>query len=103
MTTLAGTARTPINYDLHRETAANMRAEVVHDALSRGATAVMPSRRALRNLGLAFLIATGAFWAIMLQDPPTTVAADPSVAAQTISPLGMNIPAELPSGAYDAY
>ena len=33
------------------------------------------NRRTLRNFGLAFLVATGAFWAVMLQAPPKTVAA----------------------------
>ncbi len=99
----AGSARAFMDYDRHRRAAGKMRSEVVRNALSMGVSAITPSGRALRTLGLAFLIATGAFWGIMLQDPPKMIAADPGVAAQTISPLTMNIPVELPSGAYGAH
>ena len=58
--------------------------------------------RTLRNFGLAFLVATGAFWAVMLQDPPKTVAADPSTSAQPFSPLDLKVSFDLPTGDYVA-
>jgi hypothetical protein len=74
-----------------------MRAEMLNDAASRGLAIVTPSRRTLRNLGLAVLVATGAFWTVMLNDPPTTVAADPSTSAKAFSPLDLPMPLDLPS------
>ncbi len=91
-----------IDYDLQREVAAQMRAEAMNDAISKGLSAVTPSRRTLRNLGLAFLVATGAFWAVMLQDPPKTVAADPSSSTKAFSPLDLKVPLDLPTGDYIA-
>ena len=42
----------------------------------------------------AFAVATGAFWAIMLNYPPTTVASDGSAA--TFSPSTLTVPGDLP-------
>ena len=35
--------------------------------------------RKLKLFGVAFALATGAFWLTMLKDPPKSVAADPSI------------------------
>jgi hypothetical protein len=42
------------------------------------------------------LVATGAFWGVMLNDPPKTEAADPSTSAKAFSPLDLPIPLDLP-------
>lgn len=92
-----------IDYHSYRQVAGRLRAEAVNDAISKGISAAAPSRRTLRNLGLAFLVATGAFWAVMLQDPPKTVAANPSTSGQPLSPLGLQVPFDLPTGDYIAH
>ena len=89
-----------IDYHSYRQVAGRLRAEAVNDAISKGVSAATPSRRTLRTFGLAFLVATGAFWAVMLQDPPKTVAADPSRSAQSLSPLELTVPFYLPTGDY---
>ncbi len=89
--------RSHVDYDHSRAVAAQMRAEMLNDAASRGLAIFTPSRRTLRNLGLAVLVATGAFWTVMLNDPPTTVAADPSTSAKAFSPLDLPMPLDLPS------
>ncbi len=92
--------RGTIDYDFHRGVAAQMRAEMMSNTLSEGLSAAIPSRRMLRNFGLAFVLATGAFWAVMLKDPPQTIAADPSASARAFSPLDLLMPLDLPSGDY---
>ncbi len=92
-----------IDYDLQREVAAQARAEMMNDLIGKGLSTVTPSRRTLRNFGLAFLVATGAFWAVMLKDPPKTVAADPSVSAKAFSALDLKVPLDLPTGDYIAH
>jgi hypothetical protein len=89
-----------IDHDFHRTVAAQMRAEAINNALARGLSVVTPTRRTLRNLSLAFLIATGAFWTVMLNDPPQTVAADPSTSAKAFSPLSLPMPLDLPMAVY---
>ena len=54
----------------------------------------------VRNFGFALLVATSAFWAVMLQTPPKTEAAVPQMTQ--LSPLSMPIPVNLVIGAYDA-
>ncbi len=53
-----------------------------------------------RNFCLAMLVATGAFWAVMLQNPPKTEAAVPQMTQ--VSPMSMPVPGSLPIGVYDA-
>ena len=89
-----------IDYHSYRQVAGRLRAEAVNDAISKGVSAATPSRRTLRNFGLAFLVATGAFWAVMLQDPPKTVAADPSTSDKPLSPLELKVPFDLPTDDY---
>ncbi len=54
----------------------------------------------IRNFCLAMLVATGAFWAVMLQTPPKTEAA--ILQMTHFSPMSMPIPVNLPIGVYDA-
>ena len=102
MTTYFASERPFLDYHLHREVAAQMRSEFMRDAVTKGISAVKPSRRSLRTLGLAVLIATGAFWAVMLSNPSKTVAADPSSVTGSFSPLDLKVPSGLPIVAYDA-
>jgi hypothetical protein len=99
-TTMPNQDRGFIDYDFHRGVAAQMRAERMNKTLAKGLTVTLPSRRTLRNLGLAFVLATGAFWTVMLKDPPKTIAADPSASTNAFSPLDLKIPLDLPSGDY---
>ena len=85
-----------IDYDYYWSVEAQVRAQSMKSAALRGLSAVTPSRRTLRNLGLALLVATGAFWGVMLNDPPKTEAADPSTSAKAFSPLDLPIPLDLP-------
>jgi hypothetical protein len=64
---------------------------------------ITPSRRTTRTFALAFLLATGAFWAIILQDPPKTIAADPSRGAGTSEPVRYTASADLPEERWDAH
>jgi hypothetical protein len=92
--------RPDIDYFAYRERAARMRSEMINDALAKGLSTVTPSRAAVRNLCLALLVATGAFWVVMLKDPPTTVAADPSTSTKALSPLNLKVPVDSPTGDY---
>ena len=92
--------RPDIDYVAHGERAARMRSEMINAALGKGLATVTLSRRTARNLSLAFLVATGAFWVVMLKDPPTTVAADPSMVEKGFSPLDLTVPVDLPTSSY---
>ena len=94
--------RPSIDYDFHRGVASRMRAEFMRDAVSKRISAVAPFRRTLRTLGLAALVATGAFWTVMLSSPTKTVAADPSTVTSSFSPLDLKVPSGLLTAAYDA-
>src|SRR4028119_349412 len=86
-----------IDYHSYRQVAGRLRAEAVNDAVSKGVSAATPSRRTLRTFGLAFLVATGAFWAVMLQDPPKAVVADPSTSVHPLSPIALQVPFDFPT------
>ena len=94
--------RPGIDYFAHRERAARMRSDMINDALGKGLSTVTPSGRTVRNFCLAVLVATGAFWVVMLKDPPTTVAADPSMVEKGFSPLDLTVPVDLPTSSYIA-
>ena len=85
----------PIDYDRQREVAARLRAEMMNDVVSKGLSAIAPSRRTLRTVGLSILLAAGAFWAVMLKDPPATGAADPSASPKAFSPLDLDVASDL--------
>lgn len=91
-----------LDYASHREFGEQLQIERMNDAIRKGHSTVTPFRRTLRNLGLAFLMATGAFWTVMLKDPPKTVAADPGVLAEAFSPLDLRVrwtfPVEITQG-----
>jgi len=82
----------PVDYDYHREVAARMRAEAMHELVSKGLSAIRPSRGAVRTAGLALALGSGAFWLVMLTSPPQTEAADAgSATAVPASPAPMAI------------
>ena len=45
-----------------------------------------------KSWGLAFALATGAFWLVMVKDPPKSEAADPT----SFSIMDMKVPSDLP-------
>jgi hypothetical protein len=51
--------------------------------------------RTLKMSALAFAVALGAFWAVMLQDPPKSIASDPTMTR--FSPSDLKIPLDLPT------
>ena len=102
MTTYFHSERPSLDYHLHREVAAQLRSEFMRSAVAKGISAMKPSRRSLRTLGLAVLVATGAFSTVMLSNPSQTVAADPSTVTGSFSPLDLKIPSGLPIATYDA-
>ncbi len=55
--------------------------------------------RKLKLFGVAFALAAGAFVLTMLEDPPKSVASDPS---RTIQPLDIQIQTGIPTGDYGA-
>jgi hypothetical protein len=87
-----------VDYGFEREVAAHLRLAMVNRAVLEALFAAVPSRQRMRNLGLALLVATGAFWVIMFNNPPITVAADPTVAPKAFTPLNLPAPLDLPIG-----
>jgi|SRR5215207_5570770 hypothetical protein len=57
--------------------------------------AVTPVRTMVRGLGVAVLLAAGAFVLTMLKDPPQSVASDPS--APVAESVGIQVPTGLPA------
>ena len=77
--------------------------DVLGEALGRGARlpALTPrGRRRAEIAGAALVVATGAFWAIMLTSPPTTQAADPPPAPWVLE-LNRTAPLDLDQGGSD--
>ena len=77
-----------IDYDFHRNAPAWMREEATNETRSR---------RAARNLGLAVLVATGAFWTVMLNDPPKSKAPDLSISAKSFTALDPSVALDRPT------
>lgn len=79
-----------LDFDHYREKALAERSAAMRSytpTLSRAA------RRRFGQAGLAFALATGAFWAIILTDPPQTEAAAPAgvMELMRIAPLDLSI------------
>ena len=66
-------------YRAHLPTAERSRDEAEGEALLEPASAVTPSRTTVKGLGIAILLAAGAFVLTMLKNPPKSVASDPTV------------------------
>ncbi len=96
-----------INHDHYRRPARRERDADPHDvpgdAPERGARlpALSPrGRRRVEIAAAALVVATGAFWAVMLTSPPTTRAADPPPAPWAIE-LQRTAPLDLDRGGSD--
>ena len=100
MTTSPSYRRPTLDFDYNRQRAGELHSEMAHALFSKGVTALTPSWRTVRSFGLAFVVATGAFWAVMMKDPPKTIAADPNIAVGVFSPMSLHVPLDLPSGDY---
>ena len=75
--------RPPIDYDLQRNIAAQLRAEMMNDIVSKTRSAIAPSRRTSVAIILVVLVGAGGFWTVLLRHPPVTAAqAVPSAQAQ---------------------
>src|SRR4051812_17027696 len=83
--------------DAHSEAFRSARMQVEHHdhSLVKIVSAIAPSRTTMRGLGLACLLALGAFVLTMLKDPPKSVAFNPS---GTIQPNNIKIQTGIPTG-----
>ena len=74
--------RPPIDYDLHREVAARLRAEMMNNIVAAGLSALTPSRRTLLTFGAVVMVATGAYWTVVPRELPETGGAFPTTPTQ---------------------
>ncbi len=74
--------------------------QVRSEALLDTDPAVTPVRTMVRGLGIAVLLAAGAFVLTMLKDPPKSVASDPTTAFRI---QDIQVPTGIPSGSWDAH
>ncbi len=72
------------------------RPEAQGQLLSESGSPLRPSWSALTRLGIACVLAAGAFILTMLKDPPKSVASDP--AATTGTPADIHVPTGIPTG-----
>ena len=87
----------PINYEFHRQRALRERNAFIREALP----SVPPNlKRRVTLFITAFAVASGAFWATMLTDPPQTVAGQ---APFSIHELQQRAPLDLPIGEADSH
>ena len=82
----------PYGYRAHVQAAERMRAEAQGQLLLRTASAVAPSRSTVKGLGVACLLAAGAFVLTMVKDPPKSVASDPT------APVAKTVDLQVPTG-----
>lgn len=90
------------DFDPDIEAAHRMRWQAIGELVARGASAVpvaSVSRRTWSTLAIAFALATAAFWAIMLTDPPITEAAT----TFQIDALHRSAPLDLAIASFDAH
>src|SRR3954454_2044374 len=59
---------------------ARMRAQAKGQFILTAASAIVPSQSTMKGLGLACMLAAGAFVLTILKDPPKSVASDPMAA-----------------------
>ena len=86
-----------VDYQLYRQRALRER----NQFLRGGLPPISPKiRRRLTAFATAFAVASGAFWATMLTDPPRTVAASDPV---SVHELQQRAPLNLPIGEADAH
>ena len=98
-----GIFRTPsgsIDFDLYRDQAARERSAFIRDHAPRVPGLSPKARRRLNTLVLAFGVASAAFWATILTDPPRTVA---GTAPATLAEMMRTAPLDLPSLVADPF
>ena len=101
MAELGDNQRAFIDHQQHRERAVRLRGEILRPLVGSGVSRITPSRKTLRTFLVACLLATGAFWTVMLNAPPTSDAGGPSVIGLT--PSTLPVPVGLETGGYDAH
>ena len=79
--------------------AERMRTQAQGEFLLRAASVITPSRGTMKGLGVACVLAVGAFVLTMLEDPPKSVAFNPS---ETIQPNNIKIQTGIPTGDWGA-
>jgi uncharacterized membrane protein len=86
----------PYGYRAHIKAAECMRAEAQGQLLLKAASAVTPSRSTMKGLGVACVLAAGAFVLTMVKNPPKSVASDPTA---PIAKAGdVQVPTGIPAG-----
>jgi hypothetical protein len=75
---------------------ARMRAQAQGQHLLTAASAIAPSQSTIKGLGVACMLAAGAFVLTMLKDPPKSVASDPTAA--TVKSVDIQVPTGIPAG-----
>jgi hypothetical protein len=86
-------------YRTHLPTAERRWDEAQGETLFDTDPAVTPVRTMVRGLGVAVLLAAGAFVLTMLKDPPQSVASDPT--APVIETVDVQVPTGLPALDFD--
>src|SRR5690349_6465735 len=82
----------PFLYPAHLPRAERSRDKAPGEVLFDTAPAVTPMGTMVRGLGVAVLLAAGAFVLTMLKDPPQSVASDPT------APVATAVDVQLPTG-----
>jgi len=86
-------------YRAHLPTAEHSRDQVQGETSFDTDPAVTPVRTMVRGLGVAVLLAAGAFVLTMLKDPPQSVASDPT--APVTETVDVQVPTGLPALDFD--
>ena len=86
----------PYGHLAHVKAAERMRAQAQGELLLRTVSAVTPSRGTMKALGVACVLAAGAFVLTMVKDPPKSVASDPT--APVAKTVDIQVPTGIPAG-----
>ena len=84
-----------LHYERFRQRALRDRNAYLRERLPSAPRLALVARRKVRTFIAAFAVATGAFSAVLLNNPPTTIASDAS--PTRFSPNDLPIPADLPT------
>lgn len=90
-----------LNHDLYRDNALNARSAYLGELVPAVPKFSPATKRRLSLFAAAFIVATGAFWATMLTDPPTTEAR--ASGSFSIGEVIAKAPRELPVQQADAF
>ena len=89
-----------IDFDRYRDLAARERNAFIRDHAPALPSLSPKAKRRLSTLAAALVVATGAFWATILTDPPRTEA---GTAPATVSEMMRTVPLDLPSLTADPF